>query len=108
MGGDMVIVSAGEAQNPREDVPPATRFMYIVIFCLYIVGSLLVGLNVNYLEPDLLHPWRLVNEHGPGSAFIIALKYTSIEVLPSFLNACFLISAYTAASVSPNPRAGRD
>lgn len=97
MGGDIVIVAAGEAERPREDLPPAARFMYMAPITLYVLSSLLVGLNVNYLDSSLFHPWALFNEDVPHSPFIVALKYTSIEVLPSFLNACFLISAYTAA-----------
>jgi hypothetical protein len=59
----------------------------------------LVGFNINYLEPNLYHSWAGVNHNSSVSHFpiLIILKYTSIHILPNFLNGCFLFSAYTAA-----------
>jgi amino acid transporter len=99
MGGDYVIVTAGEAKFPRKDLPPVARFMYLAPIGLYIVASFLVGLNINFMDPDLYHPWSKPAPNAPQishSPFIIAITHTSIKVLPKFLNACFLLSAYTA------------
>jgi len=99
MGGDIVIVTAGEAKRPRTDLPPVTRFMYLVPIAFYILASFLVGLNINFMDPDLYHPFAkpaadaLNISHSP---FIIAITHTSIKALPKVLNACFLVSAYTA------------
>ena len=57
MGGDIVIVAAGEAKWPRKDLPQAVRFMYLAPIGCYIFASFLLGFNINYTEPDLLHPW---------------------------------------------------
>ena len=100
MGGDMVIVAAGEAKFPRRDLPPVTRFMYLAPIGFYILAAFLVGLNINFMDPDLYHPWAKPAADAPHishSPFIIALRHTSIKVLPKFINACILISAYTAA-----------
>ena len=97
MGGDLVIVSAGEAESSRRDLPPTARFMYMAPISSYIIASILLGMNVNFNEPGLYHPWANVNADGYHSPFILALKYTSIETLPAVLNACFLVAAYTAA-----------
>jgi yeast amino acid transporter len=97
MGGDIVVVTAGEAESPRRDLAPATRFMYLLPIGCYVLGSLLVGFNINYMDPKLFHPfaaWNYTTSHSP---FIIALGYTSIRVLPGILKAGFLFSAYTAA-----------
>jgi yeast amino acid transporter len=99
MGGDIVIVTAGEAKHPRKDLPSVARFMYLVPIGFYVVASLLVGLNINFMDPGLYHPWVKPTTDGPyvsQSPFIIAVSHASINVLPQFLNACFLISAYTA------------
>ena len=105
MGGDIVIVAAGEAKSPRKDLPQAVRFMYLAPICCYLLASFLVGFNINYTEPDLFHTWA-DSQHNPNvshSPFVIVLRYTSIKVLPNFINGCFVFSAYTAALVLPNP-----
>ncbi|KAI9800303.1 MAG: Cationic amino acid transporter 2 [Piccolia ochrophora] len=98
MGGDIVIVSAGEAESPRKDLPPAARFMYLVPVGFYILTSFLMGFNINYMNRDLLHPWASSNESVSHSPFIIILKMAAIKTIPGILNACFLFSAYTAAN----------
>ena len=103
MGGDIVIVAAGEAKSPRKDLPQAVRFMYLAPIGCYIFASFLLGFNINYTEPDLFHPWANSqhNSNVSHSPFTIVLHYTSIKVLPTFLDGCFVFSAYTAALVSP-------
>ena len=105
MGGDIVIVAAGEAKSPRKDLPQAVRFMYLAPIGCYVFASFLLGFNINYTEPGLFHPWANSqhNSNVSHSPFTIVLKYTSIKVLPTFLNGCFVFSAYTAALVLPIP-----
>lgn len=98
MGGDIVVVTAGEAKRPRKDLPPATRFMYWVPLSLYFFASLCVGFNINFADPDLFRAYSLSNTNTSHSPFIIVVKSTAIKVLPNFLNACFLISGYSAAN----------
>lgn len=96
MGGDLVIVTAGEAESPRRDLAPSARFMYLVPIACYVLCSFLVGFNINYMDPKIYHPfaaWNYTTSHSP---FVIALGYTSIKVLPAVLKASFLFSAYTA------------
>jgi amino acid transporter len=98
MGGDLVIVTAGEAKRPRADLPNAARFMYLVPIGLYVLTSLLVGFNINYTDPDLARPYSTHNSAASHSPFIIVAKTTSLKIVPDFLRACFLISAYSAAN----------
>lgn len=104
MGGDIVIVSAGEAKSPRKDLPAAARFMYLAPLSLYVLGTFLVGFNINYADPALYHPF--VTPKGTAtpshSPFIITLQRSSIapKVLPQIFNAAFLFSAYTAANTA--------
>ena len=106
MGGEMVLVTAAEAESPRRDLPTAARYMYTLPVSLYLVGILLVDLSVNYLDRRLLHPH--VDYYLPGdrldgmitafrSPFVIVIQDAGIRVLPGFLNAGFLFSALTAA-----------
>ena len=96
MGPDMVIVAAGEARRPRRDVAPATRFMYLMPLFLYILLSFVVGFNINYADPDLLHSWSKYNRGVSHSPFIIVLKSTFFKGLHVVINSCFLVSAYSA------------
>ncbi|MCJ1417616.1 Cationic amino acid transporter 2 [Xylographa parallela] len=98
MGGDYVIVTAGEAESPRRDLPIAARFMYLVPIGCYMLASFIAGFNVNYMDPHLFRPYASTNSATSYSPFIIALQYTSIKVLPTFLNGCFLFSAYTTGN----------
>ncbi|KAF2803245.1 uncharacterized protein BDZ99DRAFT_453470 [Mytilinidion resinicola] len=100
MGGDIVVVTAGEARRPRKDLPTATRFMYWVPLGLYFITSLLVGFNINYTDRDLFRMYSLENTNTSHSPFIIVVKSTAIKALPDVLNACFLVSGYTAANTA--------
>ena len=89
-GGDMVMVTAGEARNPRRDLPAAAKYMYLVPACLYVLASFLVGLNVSFED---ITQEQVAKKLSP---FIIAVRKAGIPSLPGFLNACFLFSAHTA------------
>jgi amino acid permease len=105
IGGNIVIIAAGKATSPRKDLPQVIRFIYLTPIGCYVFAAFLVGFNINYTEPDLFHPWAnsLYNPDISHSPFIIILKYTSIKVLPTFFNECFVFSAYTAALMSLSP-----
>jgi len=105
MGGEMVLVTSGEAKSPRRDLPTAARYMYMLPVSFYIVGILLVGLNVNYFDPKIYHSHvtyfveaRLEGiQTASRSPFVVAIENAGIKALPGFLDACFLFSALTAA-----------
>lgn len=110
IGGEMVLVTAAEAESPRRDLPVAARYMYLLPVSLYLIGILLVGLCIDYLDPLLPHqhvpqpstsnPRFIGITTAARSPFVIAIQAAGITVLPSFLNAAFLFSALTAALVS--------
>ena|SRR5947207_1106257 len=99
LGDDIVVDTAGVAKFPRRD-PAVARFMYLAPLSFYVVSAFLVGLNINFMDPDLPHPWAKPVPNAPAishSPFIIVLKHTTIKVLSKFLSGCFLVSAYTVA-----------
>ena len=101
----MVLVTAGEAERPRRDLPTAARYMYLLPVSFYIVGIFLVGLNIDYTDLRIYHPhitWFSTPSldgifTAERSPFVIAIQNAGIPGLPGFLNACFLFSALTAA-----------
>ncbi|KAL9584770.1 MAG: hypothetical protein Q9203_004530 [Teloschistes exilis] len=106
MGGEMTLVTSGEAKRPMRDLPVAARYMYLLPISFYLVAILFLGLNVNYLDPRLYHSHvgnvgesRLIGVQTAAlSPFIIAIENAGIKALPGFLDACFIFSALTAAN----------
>ncbi|KAH7924878.1 amino acid permease [Leucogyrophana mollusca] len=98
IGTEIVAIAAGEAKNPRRNLPKAIRRVYIRILLFYIGGTAVIGLLVPSNNPDL-------NISGAGKAgtaaaspFVIAIETAGIKSLPSLINACLLTSAWSAAS----------
>ncbi|KAL8868785.1 MAG: hypothetical protein Q9174_004756, partial [Haloplaca sp. 1 TL-2023] len=106
MGGEIVLVTAGEAKHPMRDLPIAARYMYTLPIISYLILILLLGLNVNYLDPRIYHPHvaYLAGSRLDGiqtaarSPFVVVIENAGIRVLPGFLDACFMFSALTAAN----------
>ncbi|KAL8684433.1 MAG: hypothetical protein Q9224_006353 [Gallowayella concinna] len=105
MGGEMVLVTAGEAKRPMKDLPIAARYMYLLPVSFYLVAALFLGLNINYLDPRIYHSHvsyildaRLDGiQTAARSPFVVVIENAGIRALPGFLDACFIFSALTAA-----------
>ncbi|KAJ8084954.1 hypothetical protein PM082_003731 [Marasmius tenuissimus] len=93
IGSEIVAIAAGEAKNPRRNIPRAIKRVYIRILLFYIGGTFIIGLLVKHTEPDL----NLGSTAG-ASPFVIAIRNAGIDGLPSVINAALLTSAWSAAS----------
>lgn len=92
-GVEMVAVAAGEAADPRRNIPKAVKRVFWRILFFYVLGSLAIGVCVASDDPSLLH--------GTGSAaspWVIAVKNAGIKALPSIINAVILTSATSSAN----------
>ncbi|KAF9535839.1 amino acid permease [Crepidotus variabilis] len=96
IGTEIVAIAAGEAKNPRRNLPRAIKRVYIRICLFYILGTIVIGLLVPSNEPALGDKAH----HGTAAAspFVIAIKKAGIKGLPSVINAALLTSAWSAAS----------
>ncbi|KAJ7141206.1 amino acid permease/ SLC12A domain-containing protein [Mycena epipterygia] len=94
VGTEIVAIAAGEAKNPRRNLPKAIKRVYIRLLLFYIGGVILIGLLVPSNDPDL----NLGSLTTASSPFVIAIKRSGIKSLPSIINACFLTSAWSAGS----------
>ncbi|GLB36338.1 putative amino acid [Lyophyllum shimeji] len=94
IGTEIVAIAAGEAKNPRRNLPKAIRRVYIRILLFYIGGTAVIGLLVPYTSPGL----DLADGTAASSPFVIAIRNAGIKSLPSIINACLLTSAWSAAS----------
>ena len=97
-GVEMVAVAAGEAENPRKNIPKAVRRVFWRILFFYVLGSLAIGVLLPFDEPTLL---GAIDSDAPGAAaspWVIAIYRASVPVLPSIINAVILTSATSSAN----------
>lgn len=92
-GVEMVAVAAGEATNPRKNIPKAVRRVFWRILIFYVLGSLAIGVLVRS-DDD-----RLLKESGAAaSPWVIAVQNAGIPVLPHIINAVILTSASSSGN----------
>lgn len=94
-GVEMVAVAAGEATNPRKNIPKAVRRVFWRILFFYFLGSLMIGVTVPSNDPSL------TNDSLKGafaSPWVIAMKNAGIPVLPHIINAVILTSATSSGN----------
>ncbi|TFK40978.1 amino acid permease [Crucibulum laeve] len=94
IGTEIVAIAAGEAKNPRRNLPKAIKRVYIRILLFYIGGTAVIGLLVPSNSPGL----DIADGTAASSPFVIAIQNAGIKGLPSVINACLLTSAWSAAS----------
>ena len=97
-GVEMVAVAAGEAENPRVNIPKAVRRVFWRILFFYVLGSLAIGVLIPYNEPRLLGAQDADAPGAAASPWVIAVYRASVPVLPSIINAVILISATSSGN----------
>jgi amino acid permease len=71
-------IAAGEAKNPRRNLPKAIRRVYFRILFFYIAGVFIISLLVPSNDPGL----GLSTGTAAASPFVIAIKRSGIKTLP--------------------------
>ncbi|KFX89444.1 hypothetical protein V490_07011 [Pseudogymnoascus sp. VKM F-3557] len=97
-GSEMVVVAAGETENPRRNIPKAVRRVFWRITIFYVLSILLVGMCVSSKDERLVNA---ISANLPGvhsSPFVIAIENGGISGLPSVINAVVLTSAWSAGN----------
>lgn len=97
-GVEMVAVAAGEAEDPRRNIPKAVRRVFWRILFFYVLGSLAIGVLLPYNEPRLLSAIESGTGTAAASPWVIAVYRASVPVLPSIINAVILTSATSSAN----------
>ncbi|KAJ7781544.1 amino acid permease/ SLC12A domain-containing protein [Mycena metata] len=91
IGTEIVAIAAGEAKNPRRNLPKAIKRVYVRILLFYIGGVIIIGLLVPSNDKGL----NLGDGTAASSPFVIAIQRSGIKALPSIINACLLTSAWS-------------
>jgi amino acid transporter len=94
IGTEIVAIAAGEAKNPRRNLPRAIKRVYVRILIFYLGGTFIIGI----LVPSNSEGLKLNSGNALASPFVIAIRQAGIPALPSIINACLLTSAWSAAS----------
>ncbi|KAH7414049.1 amino acid permease/ SLC12A domain-containing protein [Phaeosphaeria sp. MPI-PUGE-AT-0046c] len=97
-GPDYVSMAAGETENPRKVMPRAYNAVFYRLTAFFVLGSLAVGINVPYNDPDLIAAFKLGKPGAAASPYVIAMNRLRIEGLPHVVNAGVLASAFSAGN----------
>lgn len=93
-GTELTGLAAAEAEDPRKEVPKASKQVVWRICIFYIINLFLIGLIVPADSP-LYSGEGSSSRHSP---FVIAIQLAGIKVLPSIFNAVILISVMSVAN----------
>ncbi|CAI6332418.1 unnamed protein product [Periconia digitata] len=94
-GVEMVAVAAGEAENPKKNIPKAVRRIFWRILFFYVLGSFFIGVCISSNDK------QLTDDNASGaqkSPWVIACKNAGIPVLPHIINAVILTSASSSGN----------
>lgn len=94
VGIETVVIAAAESVDPHRSIPKAAQRVTYRIGFFYILGALLISMIVDPRNPDLTSG----DDNANSSPFVIAIKEAGIAALPSIVNACILIAAWTAGN----------
>ncbi|KAM0708122.1 hypothetical protein Q7P35_004772 [Cladosporium inversicolor] len=97
-GPDYVAMAAGEAENPRVVMPRAFNAVFYRLTCFFVLGSLCVGINVPYNDPELIAAFENEEPGAAASPYVVSMNRLRIQVLPDIVNALVLASAFSAGN----------
>ena len=97
-GPDYVSMAAGEAENPRVVLPKAYNQVFVRLTAFFVLGSLAVGINVPYTDPELANAFSQGLPGAAASPYVVAMNRLKIEVLPDIVNAMLLTAAFSAGN----------
>lgn len=98
VGVESVACAAGEAANPRKNIPKACRRVFWRILFFYVLGALAIGVLVPYTNPSLLSAQKAGVKSAAASPWVIAINIAGIPVLPHIINTVILSSASSSAN----------
>lgn len=94
-GTELTGLAAAETDNPKKEIPKASKQVIYRIILFYVVNLAIVGLDVPVNNAALNGSAGASSLHSP---FVIAIQLAGIKVLPSIFNAVILIAVMSVAN----------
>ncbi|GAA5866231.1 hypothetical protein JCM8547_007211 [Rhodosporidiobolus lusitaniae] len=94
LGTEIVALTAGEAENPRRNVPKAINRVFWRIIFFYVIGVLMMSMIVSPNDERLLTS----ASDASASPWVIGIERAGIKVLPSIINTVILVAAFSAGN----------
>ncbi|KAL2865974.1 amino acid permease [Aspergillus lucknowensis] len=91
-GTESIAITAGETKDPARTIPKVVLNVFWRILIFYILGSLIIGLNVPYTYPNLS------NKEVTTSPFTIVFEMTGTKAAGSVMNAVIMTSVLSAGN----------
>lgn len=91
---ELLVVTGGEMESPRRNVPKATVRYFYRLITFYVLGVLAISFLVPSNHPDLLSP----GSGAAASPWAIAIRDAGIKGLDSVVNAVIVLSAWSAGN----------
>lgn len=73
-GPDYVSMAAGEAENPRAVMPRACNAVFYRLTAFFVLGSLCVGINVQYNDAKLKAAFASSKPGAAASPYVVAMN----------------------------------
>ncbi|KAG5638967.1 hypothetical protein H0H81_008187 [Sphagnurus paluster] len=96
-------MAAGEAENPRRNMPRAFYSVFYRLTAFFVVGSLCIGIVIPYSNPDLRNALSNARPGAGSSPYVIAMEHLQIKVLPHIVNALILTAVFSAGNSIERP-----
>ncbi|MBO3062648.1 MULTISPECIES: amino acid permease [Mammaliicoccus] len=93
-GTEVVAVTAGESENPKESMPKAIRQVFWRILLFYILAIAVIAAIIPYTDPLLLNKSNTVTQ----SPFTIVFDRVGIAFAASIINAVILTALISAGN----------
>ncbi|VUC29262.1 unnamed protein product [Clonostachys rosea] len=91
---ELLVITGGEMESPRRNIPKATMRYFIRLITFYILGAIAIGILVPSNNKYLLSP----GSGAAASPWAIGARDAGIKVLDSVINAVIVLSAWSAGN----------
>lgn len=98
MGIELLGVAIGEVANPRISVPKAVKQTYRLVFTLYILGVIIVGLICSSNDAAFTSSDPIISRGGMTSPFIVAANRLAAHGIVPVVSAAVVIFALSGAT----------
>nr|WP_240128607.1 amino acid permease [Eikenella corrodens] len=95
-GTELIGITAGESENPKESIPKAVKQVFWRILIFYILSIFVIGLLIPYTSPELLGAEN-VSEIAK-SPFTLVFERAGLAMAAAVMNAVILTSILSAGN----------